>query len=74
MSVIIELHVRTFFLANKNVSLILKKFIIHNSCRRTIPYVFLRFQKSSESQSPPYSMASLISGKNYTCHFSEVSV
>jgi len=37
MSVIIELNVRTFFLANKNVSLILKKFIIHNSCRRTIP-------------------------------------
>ena len=26
MSVIIELNVRTFFLANKNVSLILKKF------------------------------------------------
>ena len=37
MSVSIELNVRTFFLANKNVSLILKKFIYSQQLQENNP-------------------------------------
>lgn len=73
MSISIELNVRTFFLLTRMYLLFSKSLLFTAVAGGKFPMSFSCY-KSSESQRPPHSMASLISGKSTPATFLSVYV